>query len=87
MIELYQAESCPWCSKVRKKLTELGISYVSHNPRHTSKSGGDIINQLSYDSMMALGGEDQIPFLVDNTTGISLYESSDITEYLDKNYA
>ncbi|MFB6270942.1 MAG: glutaredoxin domain-containing protein, partial [Halobacterium sp.] len=33
MLELYQSEGCPHCKKVREKLSELGVSYVIHNPR------------------------------------------------------
>ncbi|ADB62868.1 hypothetical protein Htur_4025 (plasmid) [Haloterrigena turkmenica DSM 5511] len=36
MLELYQAESCRYSKKVRKALTELGVSYVIHNPRTTA---------------------------------------------------
>jgi glutaredoxin len=33
MLELYQAEGCGYSAKVREALTELGVSYVIHNPR------------------------------------------------------
>ena len=32
------------------------------------------------------GGEDQIPYLVDTERGVTMYESDDIVEYLDKHY-
>ncbi len=30
MIELYQAEWCPYSHRVRQRLTELGLDYVAH---------------------------------------------------------
>lgn len=83
MLELYQAEGCPYCGNVREKLTALGVSYVVHNPR---TAGGDVRNERTYDELVKTGGEDQIPFLVDTDRGASLYESADITEYLDRHY-
>lgn len=84
MLELYQAEDCPYCEKVREKLMELGISYVNHNPRTAS---GDIRNQQTLEEMKQIGGEDQVPFLVDHRRGERLYESDAIDEYLDEYYS
>ena len=42
MLELYQAEDCPFCTEVREKLLELGVSYVIHNPR---TAGGELRNE------------------------------------------
>ena len=86
MLELYQAEGCPWCGKVRDAMTDLGLSYVTHNPRLPGGSGGDVTNQQTYDEMLAIGGEDQIPFLVDHARGETLYESADIIDYLETHY-
>ncbi len=86
MLELYQAEGCPYCEKVRDTMTELGLSYVAHNPRLPGDVGGDVVNQQVYDEMLAVGGEDQIPFLVDHHHGETLYESDDIVEYLREHY-
>ena len=86
MLELYQAENCPWCVLVRDKLMELGISYIVHNPRLTSNRGRTVTNQQSYDSMMKIGGVDQVPFLVDPEADTFLYESYDIIAYLDEHY-
>ncbi len=33
------------------------------------------------------GGKRQVPYLVDEDTGTEMYESDDIIEYLQKNYA
>lgn len=83
MLELYQAEGCPYCAKVRAKLAELGSSYVVHNPR---TAGGDVRNEQTHDELIALGGMDQVPFLVDTDRQTSMYESNDIVEYLERRY-
>lgn len=87
MLELYQAEGCPYCGNVREKLTELGVSYVTHNPRLPGDEGGDVCNEQTYEELTTLGGEDQIPFLVDTDRGEMVYESDAIVEYLETHYA
>lgn len=81
-LELYQFEGCPYCSKVRKKLTELGLSFTAHNPRQ---------NDDRMEELMELGGQDQVPFLVvrddDGDVVESMYESDDINEYLEANFS
>lgn len=84
MLELYQSEDCPYSEKVRQRLTELGISYVVHNPR---LHGGEVRNEQTHDELLTLGGEDQIPFLVDHQRDVTMYESDDIVDYLDEYYA
>ena len=83
MLELYQAEGCPYSEKAREKFTELGISYVVHNPR---THDGETRNQQTHDELLSIGGEDQIPFLVDHQRSETLYESDDIVAYLDEYY-
>lgn len=84
MLELYQAEDCSYSEKVRQKLTELGISYVVHNPR---LHDGEVRNEQTHEELVELGGEDQIPFLVDQQRGVTMYESDDIVDYLEENYS
>ncbi|MCD2202807.1 glutathione S-transferase N-terminal domain-containing protein [Halobacterium sp. KA-6] len=86
MLELYQSEGCPHCAKVREKLSELGVSYVTHNPRLPGGAGGDVTNEQTYEELQN-GGEDQIPYLVDTAREEALYESDDIVDYLDEHHA
>ncbi|MEA1930562.1 MAG: glutathione S-transferase N-terminal domain-containing protein [Euryarchaeota archaeon] len=86
MLELYQSEGCPHCARVREKLSELGVSYVSHNPRLPGDVGGDVTNDVTHDELTA-GGADQIPYLVDSARGVTMYESDDIVAYLDEHYS
>lgn len=83
MLELYQAEGCSYSRKVRETMTDLGLSYVVHNPR---TAGGDVRNEQSHEELLAVGGDDQIPFLVDHEQGERLYESDDIVDHLETHY-
>lgn len=83
MLELYQAEDCPYSEKVREKLMELGVSYVNHNPR---TAGGTTRNQQTLEEMETLGGKDEIPFLVDHQHGVERHETDDIIDYLEERY-
>ncbi len=87
MLELYQAEGCPHSADVREKLTDLGVSYVIHNPRQPGSEGGDVLNEQALRVMTELGGEDSIPFLVDTDREEALYESEEIVDYLENHYA
>ena len=84
MLELYQAEECGYSAKVRKTLTDLGVSYTLHNPR---SAAGETRNEQTRAELETLGGEDQIPFLVDHQHGVTMYESDDIVAYLEAHYA
>ncbi len=86
MLELYQAEGCPHSSEVRGTLTDLGVSYVIHNPRQPGSEGGDVLNEQVQAAMERIGGEDSIPFLVDTNHEETLYESEDIVAYLEEHY-
>ena len=86
MLELYQSEGCPYCAKVRETLSELGVSYVTHNPRLPGGAGGDVTNEVT-DGELTAAGADQTPYLVDTGRGVTMYESDDIVAYLEKHYA
>jgi glutathione S-transferase len=83
MLELYQAEGCGYSQKVREVLTVLGVSYVIHNPR---TAAGETRNDQTHDELCTLGGQDQIPFLVDRQRAVTMYESDDIVDYLKTHY-
>ncbi len=86
MLELYQFETCPHCKKVREKLSELGISYVLHNPRLGNSDDHKVTNEQTYSELVEHGGIDQVPYLVDTQRETSMYESDDIVEYLETHY-
>lgn len=77
MIELYQKEDCPYCAKVRGVLTDLHLDWVSR----TAPKGAKQRQRL-----LELGGKEQVPFMVDTETGIMMYESDNIIQYLRQHY-
>jgi glutathione S-transferase len=86
MLEVYQFEGCPYCQKVREKLSELGISYVLHNPRLGKSDDHRVTNETTYAELVDGGGMDQVPYLVDTDREVTMYESDDIVEYLETHY-
>jgi glutaredoxin 3 len=74
-IVLYQAEWCPYCARVRAKLTDLLLDYrVVNVPR--SHAERDIVREVS--------GQTSIPVMVDGETVLA--DDDDIIPYLDQRY-
>ncbi len=70
---LYVKTRCPYCEKVRARAGELNIPLEERN-----------IAQAEYlDELMEKGGKRQVPFLVDEERGVSMYESDDIITYIE----
>ena len=84
---LYQSEGCPYCRRVRRFCSDIGISLIIHNPRTsgTFLTGGTVTNDQRYDELVG-HGQDQIPLLVDKARDEVVYESDDIIEYIDDHY-
>src|ERR1700676_4916034 len=61
---LYQAEWCPYCARVRKKLTDLLLDYKTVNVPH-SHAQRDVVKDVS--------GQTSIPVLVDGDDDIIPY--------------
>lgn len=78
MIELYQKEGCPFCKKVRVRLGELGLSWVSH-PTESGSYAREVLERIS--------GGTKVPFLIDAERGVMMPESDDIIAYLEEHYA
>jgi glutathione S-transferase len=83
VLELYQAEDCPHSKRVRGKLGELGVSYVTHNPRSME---GDERNRQTHQELQKLSGDDGIPVLVDHGRGETLDDADEIVDFLDERY-
>jgi glutaredoxin 3 len=75
MLELYQFEGCPFCSKVREKLSELKIDFIA---RQVGKKDRSRVEEVS--------GQTNVPVLVDPNTDTVMPESDDIVEYLEEHY-
>lgn len=54
----------------------LGIEFTEKN----------IADQKNLEELIEKGGKRQVPYLVDTNTGVAMYESDDIVEYLRKNF-
>jgi glutaredoxin 3 len=74
-IVLYQAEWCPYCARVRSKLTDLLLDYKNVNvPRAHSER----------DEVQKVSGQTSIPVMVDGD--VILDDDDDIIPYLEKKY-
>lgn len=74
-IVLYQAEWCPYCARVRSKLTDLLLDYKTVNvPR----------SHAQRDEVRAVSDQTGIPVMVDGE--VVLDDDDLIIPYLDKTY-
>ena len=98
-LELYSFESSPFSRPVRERLSELELPYVLHNmakaqwkdmgPPELRQSlfPNAPISGRNRQALLARAGKVQVPYLIDPNTGIELFESADILNYLDQHYA
>ncbi len=73
MLLLYVLEGCPYCKKVINHLEEKNIEHRRL----------DVNDPVNMDELLHLGGEDQVPFLVDTEHNVKMYESDEIIQYLE----
>lgn len=78
LLKLYDIEACPYCRLVREVLTELDLDFVVY----PCPKNGDRFRP----KVEATGGKAQFPYLQDDNTGVSMYESTDIIAYLFETY-
>jgi glutathione S-transferase len=77
-LELYELPGCPYCAKVKQKLDELELEYVSHE---VPRSHGERTE------VEAISGQTGVPVLVDPDNDVEgMPESDDIVAYLDEHY-
>lgn len=75
-IVLYQAEWCPYCARVRAKLTDLLLDYKCVNVPHEHSERTNV---------QAVSGQTSIPVMVDGDVVLS--DDDDIIPYLEKHYS
>lgn len=75
LLEIYQFEGCPFCSKVRQKMTDLGLDFIA---RQVDPNDRSRVEEVS--------GQTNVPVLVDTNTDTTMPESDDIVDYLDEKY-
>jgi len=76
MLTIYVKTGCPYCAMVEKKVDDLGLTVDYKN------IGDDAVAA----ELIEKGGKRQVPYLIDGDKNASMYESSDIVDYLDENY-
>jgi glutathione S-transferase len=78
MIQLYQAEWCPFSHQVRQRLTELGVPFVAHQvepePHERDAMAG------------ATGGARIIPVLIMEDGTVVGGDTDEILDALDRTY-
>jgi glutathione S-transferase len=98
LLELYSFESSPYARVVREMLCEMEIAYVVRQCGRTQwrewmlpvvRTALKISPDSLIDNRRKLQAEEgsiSIPFLYDPNTGVGMFESADIVEYLGENY-
>ena len=76
MLILYTKDGCQHCSLVKQELAKIDIPYEERN----------VADSKNAETLISQGGKMQTPFLMDEETGISMYESMVIMDYLRKIY-
>ncbi|WP_299266682.1 glutaredoxin family protein [Halorientalis sp.] len=76
-ITLYRLQACPFCERVVRKLEEYDLDYRSRfvEPMHSDRN---VVKRIS--------GKRTVPAVVDDTTGVTMSESANIVDYLDRTY-
>ena len=76
-ITLYRLQACPFCERVVRKLDEYDLDYQSRfvEPMHSDRN---VVKRVS--------GSRTVPAIVDEQTGVTMSESGNIVEYLEKTY-
>lgn len=78
MIELYQAEWCPYSSRVRQRFTELGVSFIARPVP---------ADRADREEMRRKTGTDEIPaLLLDDGAAIS-GDAATVIAHLDRTYS
>ncbi|OAY42906.1 uncharacterized protein LOC110619977 [Manihot esculenta] len=77
-LELWSYEGSPFCKIVRETLVELELPHIQR-----SCARGSSKRQVLYQK----AGHFQVPYLEDPNTGVQMFESGDIIEYLKATYA
>lgn len=73
MFILYYKPSCPFCQRVLQMAENLNVELTLKDVSEDEVALAELLNK---------GGKQQVPFLVDTEAAVSMYESSDIIDYL-----
>lgn len=78
MLKLYQAEWCPYCMRVRSKMTDLGITYINVNVPRAKADRAELLE---------VSGQAGIPTLVTEEGDIIADDDDAIIAYLEEHYS
>jgi len=78
MVELYALDGCPYCEKVHDALEDAGVDYETHWVE-ALHSGRDEVKRVS--------GQRGVPVIVDDEHGVTMSESDNILDYVEKTLA
>lgn len=77
-LELYELPGCPYCGKVKQKLDELDLDYISHQVPSSHAQRTEV---------KEISDQTGVPVLVDPENGVEgMPESDDIVQYLEATY-
>ncbi len=77
MLKLFQAEWCPYCARVRSKMTDLGITYINANVPRSKPDRTELIE---------VSGQTGVPTLVTEDGKVIADDDDAIIEYLEEHY-
>ena len=76
MLTMYVKTGCPYCALALSTADNLELTIEQKN------IGDDAVAA----ELIARGGKRQVPYLIDSESGVEMYESADIADYLEKTY-
>ena len=77
MLKLYQTEWCPYCARVRAKMTEMGITYINVNVPRAKAERTELIE---------ISGQPGIPTLITEDGQVIADDDDAIIAYLEKHF-
>ncbi|XP_010490881.1 PREDICTED: uncharacterized protein LOC104768576 [Camelina sativa] len=77
-LELWAYEGSPFCKLVREVLVELELPHIQRSCARGSPKRQELLEKA---------GHFQVPYLEDPNTGVAMFESAEIVEYLKQTYA
>lgn len=76
MLTLYYKPSCPFCQRVLQMAENFNVELELKDVSEDETAMAELLEK---------GGKQQVPFLVDTEKNVSMYESSDIIDYMREN--